>query len=134
MAVLKYTDKQGTEIILGNYGNSIVYNDMSEYLRIDDAEEIYVKKSDADKFATQENIDALKEEIKNEMPDLTGFATQTWVKEQQYLTQSNIANLATQDSVKEVENKIPSIWKGTADEYAEINPKDPNTLYLIKEE
>lgn len=111
MAVLKYTDKQGTEIILGNYGNSIVYNDMSEYLKIDDAEEIYVKKSDADKFATQ-----------------------TWVKEQQYLTQSNIANLATQDSVKEVENKIPSIWKGTADEYAEINPKDPNTLYLIKEE
>lgn len=38
------------------------------------------------------------------------------------------------DDLQDIENKIPSLWKGTKQEYEEILIKDPNTLYLIKEE
>lgn len=62
-----------------------------------------------------------------EVPSLEEYVKLEQLKD--YVTDSELEEIK-----KEIPTDVPSIWKGTQSEYDEIHDKDPNTLYLIKED
>lgn len=73
---------------------------------------------DISNLATKVEVDAVEAKIpdvsgfakKSEIPSLDGYATESWVNSQGYLTEhQDISNLATKAEVEEVEGKIPDV-------------------------
>ena len=67
----------------------------------------FIKAEDLEDYITNEELEQVREQIEDMIPSLEGFAKKS---------------------------EIPVLWKGTKEEFDLIQTKDPNTLYLIKEE
>lgn len=63
-----------------------------------------------DNFETKENVSAIAQRVTVLENGMSAYATQSWVQEQQYLTQhQDISNLATKQEVNEVDEKVDNL-------------------------
>ena len=78
--------------------------------------------------------DEVDEAIDNVDVDLTGYATEDWVKEQNYLTEhQSLEGYATESYVDDaVETKVDSseIWTGTQDEWDALSVEQQNSYTI----
>jgi hypothetical protein len=90
-------------------------------------------KADADAVYTKEEVDNLFDNIKVDV-DLTGYATEGWVKEQGYLTEhQSLANYYTKSEVDSaVNNKVDinKIWSGTQAEWDALSAEQQNSYTI----
>ena len=67
----------------------------------------FLKAEDLEDYITNDELEQVREQIEDMIPSLDECAKKS---------------------------EIPVLWKGTKLEYDLVQPKNPNTLYLIKEE